>query len=833
MVVNALSSEASTGRASALYAGLGLASAALLLFELILMRLFAVAEWYHFAFLSVGVALLGNTVGGVAVALLGPSRARRALGGAMAAFPWSLALAYVALNTIPFDSYRLAWEPRQLAYLALYDVGLAIPFAVGGYLVAYCLALEKERAHRLYAANLAGSALGALAVLWFLPALGGEGAVWAAMGLGALGAGGLAYAQRAAALPKQGRVGGLALALNGLALLCALAGLWGRPGWWALRLSPYKALRYALQMPGAQLAWSRWHASARVDVVSGEQIHSAPGLSLRYEGRLPPQYGLTLDGDDLVPISRRMTAEDRAFLRYLPLSVAAALRPGGSALIIYPRGGMDVAVALEYGLRRVVAVEDNPLIFQAVRDLYGEFTGGLYRDPRVELLVSDGRSALQGARERYDLIIFSLAESYHPLTAGTYGLREDYRYTVEGITAALKRLTPHGILVITRWAQDPPAESVRAAAAIVEALERAGRDPRAHLLAYRSWATVTLLASPTPWPPQEISAVRKACERLGFDMVYYEGMPPEEANRFNRLQGPGDYEALTALLGAADRRAFYRAQFYDVSPPTDDRPFFGHYFCWRQLPAILRQWGKTWQPFGGSGFLIVLGYLALAILFSGALASVPFLAQRRVRRPWAVRLDRTIYFAAIGLGFMLIEIPLMQRFILYIGQPTVAFTFVLTGLLLFCGIGSALADRAPLRRVLAILALLALVYPALLRLITEHTLGLARPLRWGIGLGLLLPLGMAMGVPFAGAFYALREVSTGERAWVWAVNGSASVIGSTLAAVIALSAGYRAVLGLAAGCYALAAILSRAFLSGGQPLGAAQEGHKEDVADAL
>lgn len=820
-------------RLPALYVGLGLASATLLLFELTLMRLFAVAEWYHFAFLSVGVALLGNTVGGVTVALVGASRARQMANGAAMAFPWSLALAYWALNRIPFDSYRLAWEPRQLAYLVLYDVGLAIPFAVGGYLVAYCLAMEKERAHRLYAANLVGSALGALALLGLLPTLGGEGTVWAAVGLGALGAGGLAYAQRFDAPLRRKAVGKLALPLNGLALACALAGLIGRPAWWALRLSPYKALRYALQAPGARLEWSRWHASARIDVVSGEQIHSAPGLSLRYEGRLPPQDGLTLDGDDLVAITRRTAAEDRAFLRYLPLSVATALRPGGTALIIYPRGGMDVAVALEYGLKRVAVVEDNPLLFHVVRDLYGEFTGGLYRDPRLELVLSDGRSALQSTKEQYDLIVLSLAESYHPLTAGTYGLREDYRYTVEGISAALERLTPQGILVITRWAQDPPAESLRAAAIIVEALERAGKDPRKHLLAYRSWATVTLLASPDPWSPEEISAVRQHCERLGFDMAYYEGMPPEEANRFNRLQGPGDYEALTALLEAPDRRTFYRTQFYDVSPPTDDRPFFGHYFRWRQLPVIVRQWGKTWQPFGGSGFLIVLGYLVLAILFSGALALLPFLAQRRAKRPWAVRLDRTVYFAAIGLGFMLIEIPLMQRFILYIGQPTVAFTFVLTGLLLFCGLGSALADRMPLRWILFLLVGLALAYPALLRFVTEHTLGLARPVRWAIGLGLLLPLGWAMGVPFAGAFYALREISPSERAWVWAVNGSASVVGSTLAAVIALSAGYRAVLGIAAGCYGLAAILSRAFSSRRKVLGAPQEGHKQDVADAL
>ena len=785
-----------------LYAGIALISAATLLFELVLTRLFALVEWYHFAFLSVSVALLGYASSGTILSLI--PRARRSLPTILGiVYPLSIVGCYLLINRVPFDSYQLAWNPRQILYLLIYYVGLVVPFAISGLIVAYWLALEPAQSNTLYAANLVGSALGSLSLLILLPALGGEGTVMVSAALGALGATLILYgASHAPDIPRRA-ASCLTLCLAGMGLLLGLL----RPSWLDAHLSPYKSLSQALRASDARLSFRRWNAYSRVDVVESAQIHSAPGLSLKYKGQLPPQYALTLDGDNLSPISRRNTEEDVAFLSYLPVGLAFRLRPQASALILQPRGGLDVSVALHLGARRVVAVEDNPLVAQVVRDTYGTFVGRLYEDPRVTLLLADGRSALQRGEERFDVIVLSLADSYHPISAGSYSLSENYLYTVEGLTRALHRLSEGGLLVLTRWFQDPPSESLRAGALVVAALERLGvGKPAQHLLAFRSWSTVTLLASPSPLGREDIELFRAYCADMGYDLIYCPGIQPEEANRYNILPQPLDYEAFQQLLDGEDRRALYKAQPYDVSPPTDNHPFFGHHFRWRQIPGIISQLGKTWQPFGGSGFLLVLALLGVALLAAGVLVILPlaWAPQRPQSVPHYGRV--LVYFAALGLGYLLVEMPLMQQFILYLGQPSLSFVIVLSALLLSSGVGSLLAGRARLRVALGALIVGIAFYPFALRCLFDLTMHAALAARTGIAILSLLPLGILMGVPFAGGMRQVGENAPGLIPWIWAINGSASVVSSLLATLIALSGGYHLVLALAACCYLAATV---------------------------
>ncbi len=779
------------------YLGIGLLSAAAMMLELSLTRCFAVAEWYHMAFLSVSVALLGYGISGTLLALR-PRRVPRAstLGVALSV---AILGAYLVINTVPFDSYQLALDPRQYLYLLVYYAALVVPFAVGGTVIASELAARPDSGHRLYAANLIGSALGGLSLLAILPAAGAPGAIVAAALVAALG--GLAMAAAARREPRM--VAGWRLpaaAVVGCALILA-----ANPAWLDLRLSPYKDLSYALQAPDARLGFQAWNAYSRVDVVESAQIHAAPGLSLRYGGRLPPQHGLMVDGGDLSPLSRRTEPADGEYLAYLPTSVAYRLRPGAHALILRPRGGADVATALHMGATRVSVVEDNPLVARVVRDAYADHLGGLYDDARVSLAIEDPRAALERSPGGFDVVQLSLAEGFHPLTSGSYSLAENHLYTVEGMAAALRRLNPDGILVVTRWLQDPPSESVRAAGAIVAALERsAAADPARHVIVFRSWSTMTLLASPSPFGQADIDGVAASCEALGYDPVHLQGLSPAQTNRHNVLPQDSYYAAFHDLI-YGDREEFYRAQAYDVSPPTDDRPFFGHYFRWRQAPEVLARMGRTWQPFAGSGYLLVLALLVVAVVAAVGLAALPVLAGRAAV---AARGRGRIlaYFAGLGLGFMLIEVPLMQRFILYLGQPAIAFIVVLSALLSFSGIGSALAPRVSLRGALALLVGLALTYPWMLSRIEAATLAAPLPVRALVAAALLFPLGVLMGVPFACGLRRVERLAPGLTPWIWAVNGGASVVSAILAMVVALALGYRAVLWLAAGSYLAAAV---------------------------
>jgi hypothetical protein len=273
------------------------------------------------------------------------------------------------------------------------------------------------------------------------------------------------------------------------------------------------------------------------------------------------------------------------------------------------------------------------------------------------------------------------------------------------------------------------------------------------------------------------------------------------------------YRTFNELLTSADRRQFYAAYPFDVTPPTDDRPFFGHYFKWEQAGQVWAQLGKTWQPFGGAGYFVLIVLLVFAIVSASVLIVLPL----AVRGVWRVECgvkgasrftfhaSRTlVYFALLGFGFLFIEIPLVQRLILFVGKPVYALAVVLFGLLLFSGAGSLISRRAPWRGVLAALAILALAYPILLPTLFRSALGLPLVARFAISVISLAPLGVLMGIPFPKGIAWLERSSPNLIPWAWGVNGAVSVVASVLAALVALSAGFTVVLVAGAICYGVA-----------------------------
>jgi hypothetical protein len=571
-------------------------------------------------------------------------------------------------------------------------------------------------------------------------------------------------------------------------------------------MSPYKTLSTVLRFPDTRLTSTAWNAYSRVDTVESSAIRSAPGLSFTYQGPMPRQVGLTVDGDNLTPITGE-TADAAAFTDYLPVALPYELRPGARTLIINPRGGLDVLVALRHGAGQVTVVEDNPLTVRAVRERYAEFSGELYSDPRVMLVVENGRTYARRPGPSFNLIHLSLSDSFKVVNFGAYSLTEDYLHTVEAFQDLYRRLADEGLLVVPRWLQLPPSESLRTAAIALEALRQLGvTHPEEQLVAYRSFQTMTLLVRRGPFTKAELAAIRAFCASRGFDLVYLPDMKPEEANRHNLLQEPSYYLAFQRLLGpdAADFIANYP---YDVRPLTDDRPFFFHFFRWSQVPDIIRAFGKTWQPFGGGGYLVLVILLALAL----AASVVLILAPLRLLPPVAggSRLPTLVYFGALGIGFLFLEIPLMQRFILFLGHPTYSFGAVLFGILVFSGLGSYLAPRVPWPASLTALVALGALYPVALPAVFTPLLGQGLPLRLVVTLGLLAPLGLLMGMPFPRGIRALEREAPGLIPWAWGINGCTSVISAILATMGAVSFGLSAVLVGGCAAYLIAWLTAR------------------------
>ncbi len=777
---------------------LSLLSAATLLFEINLTRLYSVAQFYHFAFMIVSLALLGFGASGTFLALFptfgGGDLSRRVAQLSLAAGTFILA-GFILTNELPFDSYTITWDSRQVWILALHYLVQAAPFFCSGLVVSMLLQAAPRLAGTTYAANLAGSAAGCGLAL-FAPALfGGEGVVVLSSALACLAA--LVTGLQDGGEPNRRASGRLAGAA-GLLLLCLLdlgLRLDDQRGLklLELKLSPYKGLSYALQAPGSQVVYRRWNASARVDVVRSASIHSLPGLSFRYQQPLPAMDGLLVDGDDLSAVL--LPGADPQFSAYLPTAAAFLLRPGAQTLALEPRGGLDVFIALAMGASQVTAVEVNPLIVAAA--------GEVYADSRVQVEIETGRSYLHRSFGQFDVILLCLNSGYHPVGVGAYSLAEDYRYTQEAFQDALARLSPEGVLSITRWLQDPPSEELRAFGLAISALEAAGLEPSARLFAFRGYNTATVLVKKAPFSQQELATLRKFATDRAFDLVYAPDLDTSELNRYNVLSEPIYEQAFARLLAAQPRSAFYRAYPYDVSPPSDEHPFFGHYFKWTQARQLLALLGRTWQPFGGAGYFLILALLLLSLAAAAALIVLPLSVRRAGVGEHASRktslLGPLLYFGMIGLAYLLVEIPLMQRFILYLGNPAYALTVVLFALLLFSALGSRMSARARLRpALLALVGLLATI-PYLLPGFFAATLGLSLTLRLALSVVLLAPLGCLMGIPFPGG---LRHLEPGTPvAWVWAVNGAASVVASVLAALLALSLGFSWVFWIGALCY--------------------------------
>jgi hypothetical protein len=766
-----------------IYVGLALLSAAALAFEITLTRLFSVTQWYHFAFLAVSVALLGYGASGTALSLAPrwavPPTGRRAAALAVL-FSAGVTGAYLSLNHLPFDSYRIAWERNQIVYLVVYYLVLTLPFFCAGLVTGLLLAAHPERSARLYAANLFGSALGGLAPVVLLP-LTGEGIVLIIAALGLL----------AALVFQRTQSGSPAPRLVLLAAVCLLVvAAFHLPAPFRLRLSPYKGLSQVLRFPDAQVTWQRWNAFSRVDRAASRSIHQAPGLSLSYDGPLPEEDGLFVDGDDLSPVVRATGVP--SFTAYLPAALPYQLRPGGRALIVEPRGGLDVSTALSQGAASVVAVESNPLLVEAA--------GEVYRDPRVQVVTEEGRSYARRSRETFDVVHLALTDGYRPVTSGAYSLGERYDLTVEAFEDYLARLRPGGLLVVERWLQLPPSEELRAGAIAVEALRRSGvSDPAAQLAVVRDWQVGLILVKKGAFTSDELAGIRRFCQERSLDLAAMPGLREEETNRFNLLPESVYFRAFQQLL--ADPEALYAAQPYKVRPPTDDRPFFFHFFRWSQTQAVLQQLGRTWQPWGGSGYLVLIALLAVALVASGVLIVLPLVVGRRQGAAQGPRGRVLAYFGLLGLGFLFVEIPLMQRFILFLGQPIYAFATVIAALLFFSGLGSLAAPRLRPRWTLPLLAMAILLYPLLLPILFQALLGAPLAVRLLATVVVLAPLGVLMGTPFPGGLAWLGRQAPGLVPWAWAVNGCMSVLASVLAALIALSVGFSWVLVGAAAAY--------------------------------
>jgi hypothetical protein len=767
-----------------------LLSAAALGLEVLLVRLFAIVHWHHFASMAIGLALLGWGVSGGVLAVLG-DRARDGFRPFFAANAAGFGLAalggFALAQRVPFNPPELLWGWRQPLWLGLVYLLLAVAFLAAANGIGAALVAYRERTGRVYGADLVGAGAGALAIVAVLSVVPESGALALIAATGPL----------ACALV----VRGVARKTASVALAGALA-----LAWLDLRPSPYKPLTRTLPIVGAEVVAERSGPLGHLTAVASPAVpfRDAPGLSPLSPASPPEQRAIFIDGEGPLIVDR-VAGPPPAYLDFLTSALPYAMAERRRVLLLGLDGNRSILQALGHGARRIDVVEPDACLVGLLREELGDFGGHALDDPRVGIRIAEPRAFLAAGAEAWDLIALDVGGA----AGGLGGAGSDHRLTVEAFVAVLARLAPGGALAVNGRVDLPPRVALRLLGTAIAAL-RVLRidDPGRHLAMVRSWQTVTLVAGVEPLSASAAEAVRRFVRERAFDPVLFPGMRPDEANVHAVLDADWFRDGATALLGAG-AEAFVERWSYAIGPATDDRPFFHDFFRWRLLPEVLALRARGGLGLFEWGHLVVAAALAQAVLAAVVLIPLPLLLAPRSTPAASARaiLRPLLYFLALGLGFLAIEIAVLEAIVLVLGHPVLAAAIALAAFLVFAGLGSLASARIGRAGLAATAtAVLALAYVAGLPGLLDLVAPLPLAPRALAAVALIAPIAFVMGIPFPLGLAALGRIAPRRVPWAWAVNGCASVIAASLAGLLALEAGFGAVILLGAALYTLAAV---------------------------
>ncbi|WP_126456604.1 SAM-dependent methyltransferase [Sulfuriflexus mobilis] len=793
-----------------------------LAYEILLMRVFSIIQWHHFAYMIISLALLGYGASGTFLTLFRNRllpRYERVYLGNIVLFGLSAYACYLAAQYIPFNAEEILWDPRQAARLVGIYVLLALPFFFAANAIGLSFIRYRGDMSRIYAADLIGAGFGSLVIIILLFAvLPGEIPAYI-----------MALAMLAAALASWELYRNspgifrplLAIFLAGIIVPFFLPGSWTEP-----EISPYKGLPQALRVSGATVVKQRSSPLGLVTVVENPVVpfRQAPGLSLNAHAEPPEQVGVFIDADAMTAITRDSGERQAlAYLGQLTSSLPYHLSNMDDVLVLGAGGGAEVLQARYHGVTHISAVELNRQIIDLLRDNYRDFSGQLYDDMTIKVFAEEARGFVAGDEAYYDLVQLAMVDSFSASSAGLYALSESYLYTVEALQTYLARLKPDGYLGISRWIKLPPRDTLRLFATAIDALRRDGiKNPEQHLVLIRSLQTSTLLIKKMPFTANELTMLRAFCRQRSFDVAYYPGMTAGEANRYNVLAKAWFHIGATAMLGEG-REDFMQAYKFNLEPATDDRPYFFQFFKWAVLPEIWSLTGQGGMPLLEWGYLILVATLLQALLASIVLVLLPLVFYHRGVGPpagTALRLRAFTYFLALGLAFLFIEIAYIQKFILFLHHPIFAVTVVLAAFLVFAGLGSAWSGRfaATGRHArgvgwsVAMIVAMAVAYLFLLGPLFSLFIAQPTMIKVIVSVLLIAPLAFCMGMPFPLGLSRLAETGPGLVPWVWGVNGCASVLSAVLASLLAIHFGFTFVILAALALYGLAAISAQRWL---------------------
>lgn len=744
-----------------LFAGIFLVALSGLVLEVSITRIFSAAIWYHFAFVAVSVALVGLGASGLVV----HHRVTKLKG------KWAENLtiysAWGITIFIPITLFVMHALASQVIYLPLYMVLFSVPFFLIGIIISAAFNAFASVAGRLYAADLIGASAGALLVVLFLVLTGGEGSTLIVGLISAISA--TLFSRITKNIKKT--IGSLML----VAFAISLIFINYATQIFAIPTDPtaQKDLPiYLREHPGSKIVKTEWNSFSRIDVVEGGEGGEGLVAKVFIDGGAGTNI-ISWDG------STESRQELSTWMQYLPFK----MMQDPKVLVIGSGGGRDVVASLVSGSKDVTSVEINPIIYDTVKS-YGDRAGNVYSHQYVRPHVDEGRSFITRSSEKYDIIYVPFVDTWASVSSGGLSVSENFLYTLEGFQQYYDHLTERGKIVTVRWLIDAP----RFISTYAKLLEQNGipQDQlHRHLMmvtsdSYTQDPSVTMVVfSKSPFTDEEISFLSQSFSQYDYKPI----LVPEQVMR-------EPYDAL--LSGDITLEQFYNLFDTKVYPVTDDNPYFLSFE--KPLPPVVE----------------VLLYASIGIVAIFLLVPFAWIRRRRGEREAGGGEEevgisikkreigiRTVipYFAALGVGFILIELALLQKLILFMGNPTMTFALLLFTILISSGGGSLLSSRIAknnMRNLIFVIggiAGLGVLYVFSLPSIIYSALAEPIEIRAAISIGVLAPIGFLMGMPLPTGMRLLKVHRPDFIPWMWAINGAFSVLGAVLAIALGIMYG--------------------------------------------
>ncbi len=795
---------------------MGIHSAAIIAFQLALMQLISVVQWHHFAYMIISVAMLGFGASGTLLALYRDMLLRRSVwlvpllmiisGACM-----MLSFHITRYEPFRFDAYLLFVEWSQFPILLANYIIFFIPFFAGALAIGIIFIKYASGIGTWYFSNLLGSGLGGILFLFIfgnmlpqqLPPLIGMLSVVAGLLC-------MSYHKRL----LQVLLAVMAAAVSAVLLL--------HPA--PIPLSEYKDLARTSNLPDAEIIHTQPDLYGLIQVVESPALRYAPALSLSFTGRVPVKKSVFVRGDfyGVIPLPHTTTESSRHILDFTTQALPYIMGQRDRVLVLHAGTGTSLSHALARQVRHIDAVIENRGVVRLMKTSFAEESGRLFHHPAIHIHQQEARNFLASGlpttgeksgtgqtsnRRGYDLIVMPMQESFGG-SAGINALQEDYSMTREAFSLMWDHLNENGVVVVNTWLDYPSRASLKILASLTDIARSKGIDhPEQHIAAIRSWGTISFVLKKHPITTSEQQKIRAFADDMSFDPLLLPNIQQDERMRYNHLEDESLFTYMDEIMAGND--VFSEDYGFMISPATDNKPYFSQYLKLGNIRQMVNTFGQGQVPFLEIGLLIVVVTLLQSIILAVVFIVLPLF---RLRKSIHKKSGTLFYFAALGVGYMFVEIILIQRFVLYFGQPVYAISAVISTMLIASGAGSLLSGKikaSPRRIVTAggLITLMLVMYVFALTPVLQGSISLS--LGWKILISLLM-----IGIPsfFKGMMFPLgirflSEYDKSQIPWAWGINGSVSVISTSLATLIAVEAGFQTVMQVAVGCYLLATLI--------------------------